>query len=283
MTHSPPHVNWLIRNASSLKTADQKDVEIWEFQHQNDENILSAWAKHFWTHYCPESDIDFMRGKKSRKEYLTDIKFPSISSKLGPGIRAGDFGEILMADYLQWILGYWVPRVRWGSKGIRDESFKGCDVVGFKFFNDTNEPSINDILATYEAKTKFSKGVTTNRLQDAINHSVKDEIRIDESLNFIKQKLYELKNLSEAKLIERFQDPVDSQYQRRYGAVALYSDEEYKESEILLSDTSKVPATPKATDFMPHPNRDKLTLLVIKGPNMMNLVHELYRRSADEA
>jgi hypothetical protein len=36
-------------------------------------------------------------------------------------------------------------------------------------------------------------------------------------------------------------------------------------------------------EFFPHPNGDSLVLLVIKGPGLMDLVHELYRRAADEA
>jgi hypothetical protein len=38
-----------------------------------------------------------------------------------------------------------------------------------------------------------------------------------------------------------------------------------------------------ATDTSIHDNKDRLSLIVIKGENMMPLVHELYRRAADEA
>jgi len=277
------HMKWLVDTGRRLKTADGKEVEIWEFRHTNNDKILSVWAKHFRNHYCLDANINSMRGRKSRKAYLNDIKFPSQTSKLGPSIRAGDFGEILVADYLQWILNFWVPRVRWGAKVIRDESPKGSDVIGFRFHK-KNEISNKDVLAVFETKAKFSKGDgKKSRMQDAINDSAKDHLRIDESLNYIKQKLLEQNNHNDAILVERFQSPVDSPYEEVAGAAALISDEYYDKNEITSSDTTKIPTSKKAIACKSHPNRDNLVLLVIKGGNMMSLVHELYRRAADEA
>lgn len=275
------HLKWLCDTEERLKTADGKEVEVWEFIHQDDEEILSAWAKHFRNHYCLDTDIDSMKGRKSRSVYLTEIKFPCQTSKLGRSIRAGDFGEILIADYLQWVLNFWVPRVRWGSKVIRDESSKGCDVIGFRFHKKIGTSS-KDVLTVFETKTKFSKS-SKNKIQDSINHSAKDHIRIDESLNYIKQKMVELKEIDQAKLIERFQSPVDLPYLESYGAATIFSEEYFQSDEITSADTSKVPKSSKSKEFTSHPNRDQLVLLVVKGPDMMALVHELYRRAADEA
>ena len=100
MPWTSKHTEWLVDTGERLKTADGKEVEVWKFQHQNDEDVLSAWAKHFRNHYCLDAEIDFLRGKRSCKDYLNNIKFPSSTSKLGPSIRTGDFGEILVADYL---------------------------------------------------------------------------------------------------------------------------------------------------------------------------------------
>ncbi len=279
---TPEHIKWLVNSNERIKTADGKDVEVWELRHENDEAVLSAWAKYFRNHYCLDTEIDFFRGKGSRSEYLNEIKFPSRTTKLGPVIRAGDFGEILVSDYLQWLLGFWVPRLRWSSKVIRDESPKGCDVIGFQFHNKNEEDSIKDVLFIFESKTKFSSQ-RSNRLQDAINASAKDHIRIDESLNFIKQKLFEKKDIEHAQKIERFQSPVDMPYKENYGAAAIISNECFDTEELALADSSKIPKTSKAKEFFPHPNGDSLFLLVIKGPGMMELVHELYRRAADEA
>ena len=221
-----------------------------------------------------------MRGTQLRKDYLNEIKFPCHKSRLGPGIRAGDFGEILVADYLQWVLDFWVPRVRWGAKVVRDESPKGSDVIGFRFHKQSGT-SNNDVLAVFETKTKFSKGSGKNRMQDAINDSAKDHIRIDESLNYIKQRLFERQEFDHAKLIERFQSPVDLPYRESYGAAAIITEEYFQADEITNADTGKIPKSSKSKEFISHPNRDQLVLPVIKGPDMMTL--ELYRRAASEA
>ncbi|MDI9851274.1 Hachiman antiphage defense system protein HamA [Legionella pneumophila] len=282
MPWTSEHLKWFVDTGERLKTTDGKEIEIWELRHEKDEAVLSAWAKHFRNHYCLDTEIDFLRGQLTRQDYLINIKFPSITSKLGPGIRAGDFGEILVSDYLQWILGFWVPRVRWSSKVVRDESLKGSDVIGFRFHKEDNETSSEDVLSVFESKTKFSDS-SNNRLQDAINDSAKDPIRIAESLNFIKQKLFEKRELEQAQRIERFQTPVDIPYKEVYGAVAIISDKYFNIDELASVDCSKLSKSAKSKEFFPHPNISNLVLLVIKGSDMMDLVHELYRRAADEA
>ena len=282
MPWTSTHTKWLVDTGKRLKTADGKEVEVWEFHHQKDDAVLSAWAKHFRNHYCLDTEIDFLRGRRSRRDYLANVKFPCKTSQLGPAIRAGDFGEILVSDYLQWLLGCWVPRVRWSSKVVRDESPKGSDVVGFRFHKKGGNTSAEDVLFVFESKTKFSAS-QNNCLQNAINDSAKDHIRIDESLNFIKQKLFEKKKIKQAQRIERFQSPVDMPYKETYGAAAIISDECFDANELVAADCRKIPKSAKSKESFYHPNVDNLVLLVIKGPDMMNLVHELYRKAADEA
>ncbi len=270
----------MVDTGERLKTADGITIEVWELRHGKEGKILSAWAKYFRAHYCADSSIDFLRGQLSRKKYLEDIKFPSRTSNLGPSVRAGDFAEILVADFLQWILGYSVPRVRWNSKIVRDESPKGSDVIGF-YFEDEKKTSPKDAIAVFESKASFSASSTTNRMQDAINDSAKDRLRIDESLNYIKQRLFETGDKSEAQKIERFQNPVDFPYREIHGAAAIYSSENLDTTLVCAADSQKTPA--KGGAFQPHPNSENLRLVVIKGTEMMTLVHELYKRAADEA
>lgn len=268
----PGHLNWLIDTGQRLKTADAKTVRVLEFRHQKDNKVLSAWAKHFMNHYCLDSEIDILRKGTgySRAEYLNAIKFPDASVKPGPSIRAGDFGEILVADYLEYLLRYWVPRTRYCDKAIRNESTKGCDIIGFNILNE-KKYSRNDSLAILEAKTQFTGNRPKNRLQDAVKDSIKDIIRKAESLNAIKQRLLRTQQSKLTSRVERFQNPEDHPYKEISGAVALFSTACYDTKCVSETDTSS------------HPNRDNLMLLVIRGNEMMKLVHELYRRAADEA
>lgn len=131
---SSEHLSWLVDMQKSFQTLDGKDVKIFELKHKKNEKILSAWARHLRNHYCRDDEIDDLRCGfvLSRCEYLKQIKFPDGKAKPGPSIRAGDFGEILVADYVEYILNYVVPRTRYLDKDIRNESKKGIDVIGFK-------------------------------------------------------------------------------------------------------------------------------------------------------
>ena len=269
MPWTSKHIKLLIDTGKQLTTVDGKVVEVWEFHNEDNNELLSEWAKHFRNHYCLEIDY-YRRGyNQSRSEFLNIIKFPDASIAPGPSIRAGDFGEILVADYLQYILGYWVPRTRYDDKAIRNESTKGCDIIGFKIIGGEDSPE--DTLAIFESKTQFSGAKPKPRLQDAVDGSKKDQVRKAESLNAIKQRLFSKGFLDEAAKVERFQNPNDKTYKEISGAVALF--------ETSLFNKNKISQT-KTVD---HPNLDNLLLVVIHGNELMNLVHELYRRAADEA
>lgn len=52
---------------------------------------------------CFDTEIDYWRRgyKCSSAEYLNTIKFPDPKAAPGPSIRAGDFAEVLVADFLE--------------------------------------------------------------------------------------------------------------------------------------------------------------------------------------
>jgi len=270
---TPSHLSWLIDVKENLKTNDGQSVQVLEFKHQRDDEVpLSAWAKHFRNQYCRDDQIDELCSgtKLSRAEYLRSIKLPDESSAPGPSIRAGDFGEVLVADYLEFVLAYWLPRTRYDNKTVRNESTKGTDIIGFKIVAPGRDDP-KDALALFEAKAQFTGHAPNGRLQAAVDGSAKDEIRKAESLNAIKQRCLDRGRPAEVQTVERFQNPEDRPYSEEYGAVALVS--------TTLFDKKDIQATTTAA----HPRSGGLTLIVIHGPDLMPLVHELYRRAADEA
>ncbi len=270
MTWKKKFGTWLTQE-ETIQTANGQVVQVFSFDYNlADEEAMSAWAKHFRNHYCPDNKIDILRSGTglSKKDYLLNIKFPDRSIVPGPSVRSGDFSEILISDYFEYILNFWVPRTRYSNKINRNSSPMGSDIIGFKLF-DSNETS-EDILAVIEAKASYAN-TTKNRLQKAIDDSQKDNIRIAESLNAMKQRYIETNNIENAKRVERFENLSDKPYTMFYGAAALFSNETYNEEFARISDTSN------------HIDPYHLMLIVVKGNNMMSLVHELYRRAADEA
>jgi hypothetical protein len=264
-------VNYLTKIEYNIATSDGKTVDVFEFNYQPEEKVLKAWAKHFRNHYCLDSQIDILREGTglSRKDFLIQRKFPDEHTKLGSGIRSGDFAEILIADYFEFILDFWVPRTRYIDKTVRDESKKGTDIIGFKYVTEDDSPS--DILIAIESKAKFSKGKCTDKLQEAIDHSSKDQFRLADSLNGIKQRLLDEGRLDKVQKISRFQNQTDNPYIYQSGAVAFVLKDSFS-NEIVTSSTTKN-----------HANNANVIMFVIKGEKMKELVNKLYEYAADEA
>ncbi len=267
------HITQWLNKLSSISSSEGRDIEVYQFNHQQDPTILSAWAKHFREHYCPDNIIDdLISGTKlSRKDYFEQIVFPDKALAPGPSIRSGDFGELLVADYLQFSLNYWVPRIRMENKAVRNESIKGCDVIGFKIVHQ-GEISDDDELAIYECKASLSRVSGENRLQTAINDSAKDTLRKAEALNFLKRKLIE-KSDQMWKNVERFQNPEDDSYKETNGAAAILSSNIFDHMHAKFI----------STEGNQHPNFLGLKLLIIHGDNLMQFVNALYERAANEA
>lgn len=266
------HLAWLSDNGQTINTSDGRPVRVIELKHVNNDAVLSAWAKHFRNQYCRDDQIDDLcRGTNfTRAEYLRTIKFPDETAAPGPSIRAGDFGEILVADYLEFSLGYLLPRTHYDNKAVRNESTKGTDIIGFKLvIPGRDDPK--DALALFEAKAQFTGNTPKGRLQAAVDGSGKDEIRKAESLNAIKQRFLDRGRAAEVQTVERFQNPEDRPYSEEYGAVALLSSSVFSAEDV------------GATTTAAHPHAGNLILIVIHGSDLMPLVHELYRRAADEA
>jgi hypothetical protein len=206
----------------------------------------------------------------SPAEYLTTIVFPDATATPGPSVRSGDFGEILVADYIEFILEYWCPReLRYQDRWNRNDSTKGCDVIGFKFAID-EEIHPNDELFIFESKSGMVK-TKAHRLKDAIDDSAKDKLREGMTLNAIKRRLLDRGATDEADRVKRFQNQVARPFRRINGAAAILDDAVFAETDLTAVDASA------------HPNGENLRLIVIRGPSLMALAHALYERAADEA
>lgn len=264
----PQYLDWLFEE-KTITTSEGKPIIIYELDVQNDEKIFNQWAKHLREHYCSDADIDILRYGYgfSREEFLRKIKFPDERGKPGPSVRSGDFSEILIADYVQYVLDYVVPRTRYDRKVNKNSSTMGSDLIGYKC---DAKISKSDELIIFEVKASAGNGKppTPERLQDAVDGSNKDKLRLAESLNAIVQRLQDRKDFSEAKKVQRFQNAIDNPYTKVYAAAAVHSNTSY--SEVGLKNVS--------TLCHVDPN---LKLVVIHCDKLMQLIHKLYGRACE--
>ena len=268
----PPHLSWLHDTGERQITACGREIEIWALAPEEDEAVLSAWARHFRQHYISDEDLPGMVDGTglTTADYLHNILFPDASQRPGPSLRSGDFGEILVADYIEYRLGYWSPRVlRYQDRWNRNDSTKGCDVIGFKFASDAPHGP-DDELFIFESKSGMTK-TGANRLQDAIADSIKDNLREAMTLNAMKQRMLARGQVHQADKVQRFQNEAARPFRRVNGAAAVLDNEVFGATELATADATA------------HPNGSNLRLIVIRGPSLMKLVHALYERAADEA
>ena len=269
----PSHLSGLSKCKETLATSDGHRIDVWELRVPPTASYMSAWASNFRQHYCSDAEIDQLRDGTglSRADYLTRLVFPDKSIAPGPSIRAGDFAELLVSDYVEHLLCYWVPRGKYAEKSSRDESVKGVDILGFRL-TDPSASTPTDTLLAFEVKAQFSGGKYAGRLQTAIDDSSKDYVRLAMTLNATKRRLHQASEHDKALLVQRFQNLSDHPYIYRSGAAAVLSDTAYDES-LLQS----------ATTIAEHQNAANLELIVVRGRELMKLVHALYERAAHEA
>lgn len=160
----PSHVDWLLDTGQQVQTASGHKVEVWSFNHVDDPALLSAWAKHFREQYVVDGHLPALVAGTgmTHSQYLRDVVFPDGKVRPGPSTRSGDFAEILVADYLEFVLGYWCPRGRYKGRFNRNDSTKGADIIGFRFVADGGVNAADELFVV-EAKSGMTV-TATNRL-----------------------------------------------------------------------------------------------------------------------
>jgi hypothetical protein len=262
----PEYLKWLVQEDTVI-TSEGKQIVVYELIIRDDEKILNSWAKHLREHYCADSEIDILRAGYGfeRDKYLEKIKFPDAKINPGPSVRSGDFTEILIADYVQYILNYIVPRTRYDRKVNKNSSTMGSDLIGYKC---GKKISSSDELIVFEVKSTASEVPPAQeaRLQNAVDDSNKDILRLAESLNAVVQRLVDRGDLDEAKQVQRFQNASDTPYRKIYAAAAVNSNMSY--SKNLLRKVSTINHT--------DPN---LKLIVVHCDKLMQFIHKMYGRA----
>lgn len=268
---TPDHIALLIDDVP-LVTEEGHEVEVWRLKTPDDDDLVS-WAKHVREHYCLDSEVDALREGTglSRRNYLKNLVLPDHAEKPGPAVRAGDFTEILISDYLEYIFGYTVPRIKFSEKAVRNEPVKGVDVIGYMLIDEEGD-NPEDRLTTFEVKAKLTGRKYDSTLQKAIDDSSKDFLRLAETLNSFKRKYINQGKNEDARKIQRFQNIADKPYIYESGAAAIITSATYDESAIV-----------EETVTVDHRNSGMLSLLVISGDDLMNLVHSIYQSAADDA
>lgn len=190
------------KKQSDIVTDQGKTVTIYKLAVDEDEKILDEWAKHLREHYCSDDDLDFLVPSTgfTNQQFLSQIKFPDPVNTPGPSVMSGDFAEILVHDYIEFIQYCYTTRTRYENKINRNSSPMGSDVLGYKC-QSANSPSAKDELHILEVKAQSSESKPVSKLQNAVKDSGKDVVRLAESLNAEVQRLRNKRKIEEVRIV----------------------------------------------------------------------------------
>lgn len=258
----------------SISTPSGKEIQVYKLNSESlDDNSLNNWALGLRDNYVEQIHLkSLVKGTGlTQKEYLEKNVFPNYQDKIGTSTMSGEFGEILVYDYINFVLKYYITRTRYLEKINPNMPVPGSDVIGYKVKN-ANKPCKSDHLIVAEVKTRSSKvgnktSLCEKTVTNAIEHSIKDRVRIGESLNAEKRRLLNRLRYDEAKIVERFQNKTDNPFTLDFFAVAVLDNELYSEEMILDAVNSQ------------HENLKSTNVLIIHSKELKLFLRGLYRRA----
>ena len=259
---------------NSIISSRGEEIQVYKFNTELlDDNSLNNWALGLRYNYIEKDLLELAISGTglTKKEYLEKMIFPNPEVSQGAATMSGEFGELLVYDYINYVLEYYVPRVRYFNKVNPDMPVPGSDVIGYKMEN-YNKGSKNDKLLVAEVKTRSTiSGNKTTAITETITKAIqgasKDRVRVGESLNAEKSKLLTIGRFREAKIVERFQNKTDNPYNLDFFAVAVMDNELYSEQLIL--------------DVINNQNENiKFTnILIIHSKELKSFLRDLYKRA----
>lgn len=258
----------------SITTSSGKEIQVYKLNSESlDDNSLNNWALGLRDNYVEQIHLkSLVKGTGlTQKEYLEKNVFPNHQDKIGASTMSGEFGEILVYDYINFVLKYYITRTRYLEKINPNMPVPGSDVIGYKVKN-ANKPCKSDHLIVAEVKTRSSKvgnktSLCEKTVTNAIEHSIKDRVRIGESLNAEKRRLLNRLRYDEAKIVERFQNKTDNPFTLDFFAVTVLDNELYSEEMILDAVNSQ------------HENLKSTNVLIIHSKELKLFLRGLYRRA----
>lgn len=262
----PQYIKWFIEE-NEIKIKDNIPIKCYKINYEENEDILNDWALHIRRNYIEDEDLreSASINEMSIEKYLYKYIIPQKHEYLGPSARSADITEILVADLLEFIFNYSVPRYKLINRSGKNNSQQGTDVIAYKYKNADKSPNNKDELIAAEVKARLSIEEYTP-LENAIKDSKKDQIRLARTIDYCRKRLKELGKTQESKEITRFLQKSDNNYKLIFAAVGISSHE----------NVDKVIELSVSGEELEIKKDDKI--FYIHGKDLMRLAHNIYER-----
>ena len=264
--NKPNYIEWVIEEQGVIFN-DGVPLNSYKITYDiSDDETLNQWALHIRRHYIRDKELEESLEDLpyTKKEYLKINKIPQRGGQ-GSVARSTDITEILVADILQFLMNYEVPRIKQLNRSNKDLPEHGTDVIGFRFENSIDKPNRKDVLVAAEVKSRLSN-TNFNSIKDAVKHSKKDSFRVATTLDYYRLKLKQYGDIEDAKKILRFQLKSEYPYQTIYNAFAITSLDDINYNTIIQINGSDLNLELDQNVYFVH------------GNDLMNLAHNVYDR-----
>lgn len=238
-----------------------------------DDNLLDEWAMHVRRHYVRDDDLQHYASFLgiSVSEYLKHHKIPQYDGedRRGSSIIPGDFAEILMADILQFMEDYIVPRYKHVMRTNPYASEQGSDVIAYRYAKEAGNPSREDELVVMEVKSavgRKSDRVVGERITSAITGSVKDRDKARDAmtLSYLMERSLKEGDLETAADLKRFMNRGDHPWTDSYRSAVTF------DTAVLRGGVIEIDDLP--VDFPGIP------LTFVKAKDFLALIKDVYAR-----
>lgn len=240
-------------------------IHCYSIDNNFDEITLEDWALHIRRNYISDKSLDLIcECGVDRCSYLLD-RIPSVSSssldKFKYRTITGEFAEILVMDFREFVQNEEVFRGRWEAKATPTAPIQGCDIVSFIIDSCSKD---KDQLIITESKSQLSS-TNYDVLLDAAKDSDKDSTRIGMTLAFLAELFANEQDEEQCKKVARFIRKAEEPYIERFEGSGLTIDSALSE-ENAKNVLNSYAGTPK-------------NLYFIYGSGLKELAYDLYERA----
>ena len=262
----PLYIDWLVEETGKV-IKNSIPLTCYKLNYSMDETVLDDWALHIRKNYIDDDQLidDASENGMPVEQYLKEYVIPQKEDELGPTARSGDITEIIVADLLEFIFDYSVPRYKMKNRSGKTTSQQGTDVIAYKFYNSDKSPNEKDELIATEVKGVLSSN-TYVPIKSAIVDSQKDDHRLASSIDYCRKRLRELGATEESNEVKRFLLKPDNNYKLSFAAAAVSSRETADDIIVLdvLGEDLEI--------------RSGQKIFYIHGKKLMELAHNIYER-----
>lgn len=262
----PQYINWIVEE-TGIVIKDKIPLKCYKIDYNENESILDDWALHIRRNYIDDVELqeDADDNEMTVEQYLHDYVIPQKGEELGSTARSADITEILIADLLEFVYQYSVPRYKLKNRSGKNNSQQGTDVIAYRYKNVDKTTSDKDELIATEVKATLTKTDYTP-IESAIIDSRKDEHRLSRSINYCRKRLKELGKVTESEEVKRFLFKPDNNYRITYIAAGISSREN-------VDDVIELNISGEELEFK---NNEKI--FYVHGKKLMELAHNIYER-----